>query len=211
MVIYASQLMLLLGAAITIAIFACSSDAATRPWSVRYLVGLLIATPALLWPLWNGVTTRLPVFFPALKQRTSLALFARRVVLVLLVCLFAGEMFFAIPEMPASAADNAQVSALTHDLLQRGITRVYSGYWQCDRFAFITQEKLICATIWPPNLVRSHSRYQPYDAIVQSDPDAAYVFLPDTDYTQSMDQQIAKEHWPYHKITLDGYSVYLHN
>lgn len=211
MVIYASQLMLLLSATITIAIFALSADAATRPWSVRYLVGLLVATPALLWPLWNGVTTRLPVFSPTVKQQTSLALLARRIVLVLLVCLFAGEMLSTTAEMPTYAADNAQVNALTHDLVQRGITRIYSGYWQCDRFTFITQEKLICATIWPPNLVRSHSRYQPYDTIVQSDPDAAYVFPPDTEYTQSMDQKITKEHWPYHKIILDGYSVYLHN
>jgi hypothetical protein len=209
MVIYASQLMLLLSAALTILLFLHSADAATRPWSVRYLVGLLAVTPALLWPLWNGVTTRLPAYFPAIKQ-ASLAMLARRIVLVLLVCLFAGEMLFTTTQMSAYAADNAQVVALTHDLLQRGITRIYSGYWQCDRFTFITQEKLICATSWPTGL-GPHSRYRPYDTIVRSDPDAAYVFPPNTDYTQSMDKKIAVNGWPYHKITLDGYSVYLHN
>jgi hypothetical protein len=54
-VIEFARLMLLLSAAITIALFVTSPTAAVRPWSTRYLVGLLIALPVVLWPLWQGV------------------------------------------------------------------------------------------------------------------------------------------------------------
>ncbi len=54
-VIEFARLMLLLSAAITIALFVTSPTAAVRPWSTRYLVGLLIALPAVLWPLWQGM------------------------------------------------------------------------------------------------------------------------------------------------------------
>lgn len=209
LVIYAGQAMLLLSGVITIALFLHSADAATRPWSVRYLVGLLVVTPALLWPLWNGVRSRVPALIST-PRRASLTLVARRAVLVLLVCLFAGEMLFTTSQMPAYAADNAQVNALTHDLLQRGITRIYSGYWQCDRFIFLTQEKLICGVV-SIYLTPGLTRYTPYFTTVHNDSNSAYVFPPDTTYTQNMDKKIATEHWPYHKITLDGYSVYLHN
>ena len=52
-----ARLMLLLSAVLTIFLFITSPTAAVRPWSTRYLVGLLIALPAVLWPLWQGVKT----------------------------------------------------------------------------------------------------------------------------------------------------------
>src|SRR5207245_982422 len=50
-----ARLMLLLGGWVTLLLFAASSSAAQRPWSTRYLIGLLIIIPALLWPIVDGL------------------------------------------------------------------------------------------------------------------------------------------------------------
>jgi hypothetical protein len=208
-VIYTAQLMLLLAAALTIALFAHSSNAALRPWSTRYMIGLLVATPALLWPLWNGISILLPRF-SAFARLALLGKFFRYTLLILLMCLFAAETLHnAIIQMPMITLDNAQANAITHDLVQMDVTRIYSGYWQCDRFIFLTQEKLICAVVndyMSPWL----TRYQPYYDIVHADPNAAYVF-PQQDIAaqQSFAQKIDGHPRSFRKLTMDGYVVYL--
>lgn len=206
-VIYSAQLMLLLAAAITIALFAFSSNAAARPWSTRYLVGLEVALPAVLWPLWNGVNTRLPRFSPE-QTAAFWALFCRRGLLVLLLCLFAAETFATTAQMPANVADNAQVSVLTHDLMHMGITHIYSGYWQCDRFIFQTQEGLICAVI-SPDTSRGPTRYQPYYTIVHNDPNSSYVFPTGSEYDNNFHHKIVTQHLAFKQIFMDGYTVYV--
>lgn len=140
--------------------------------------------------------------------------------------MFAFEMGQTTTQMVANAADNAQVEALTHDLLARGITHIYSGYWQCDRFIFVTQEKLICAAMHD-DMTPDLTRYAPYKAIVDADPQAVYVF-PDSpepsSFVRNLDAVLAHhfDHLPakllnevaplhlnlLHKHQLDGYAVY---
>lgn len=206
-VIYSAQLMLLLAAAITIALFAFSSNAAVRPWSTRYLVGLEVALPAIIWPLWNGVNTYLTRFSPV-QSPALWALIFRRGLLALLLCFFAVETFATTAQMPANVADNAQVNALTRDLIHMGVTRLYSGYWQCDRFMFQTQEGLICAVVsidMSPGL----TRYQPYYTIVHNDPDAAYVFVPGSTYDSGFQKKFASQKQAFEQIFMDGYVVYI--
>jgi hypothetical protein len=208
-VIYTAQLMLLLAAILTIALFAHSSNAALRPWSTRYMIGLLVATPALLWPLWNGINIYLPRFSVSARL-ALLTKFLRRALLVSLVCLFAAEMLHnAIIQMPMVTLDNAQGNAITHDLVQMGVTHIYSGYWQCDRFIFLTQEKLICAAV-SDDMSPGWTRYQPYYDIVHADPNAAYVFpQQDTAAQQSFAQKIDGHPRSFRRLTMDGYVVYL--
>jgi hypothetical protein len=206
-VIYTAQLALLLAAALTIALFLFSSDSSSRPWSTRYMVGLAVAMPALLWPLWNGVNSSLPRFLAA-PSPAKLALLCRRIVLILLVCLFASETFAATTSMAGNVAGDARTAAITHDLLQRGITRIYSGYWQCDLFTFQTQEKLICADD-SEDLTPGLTRYQPYRAIVDSDPNAAYVFPQGSVYASNLELKIARDHLKFERLLLDGYVVYV--
>jgi len=47
-IVHFSHLMILLSAAITLYLYVRSPLSGLRPWSTRYLVGLLIATPAVL-------------------------------------------------------------------------------------------------------------------------------------------------------------------
>jgi len=211
-VIYMAQLMLLLSAAITIALFAHSSNAASRPWSTRYLVGLLVATPALLWPLWNGARTIIATDFPQ-RGRARLCAVARWAMLVLLIGLFAAETLSTTTDMPAIRADNTQVNAVTQKLIQMGITHIYSGYWQCDRFIFLTQEKITCAVVMQ-ELSPGLTRYARYARIVYADPNAAYVFpqnsLFETDFDleTNFELMMGQTNQHFQKMVIDGYVVY---
>jgi len=55
-ILQSARLALLASAFLTMALYVVSPEAALFPVATsRYLIGLLIATPAILWPLWNGV------------------------------------------------------------------------------------------------------------------------------------------------------------
>jgi hypothetical protein len=212
-VIYTAQLMLLTSALLTIALFAHSSNAALRPWSTRYMIGLLVATPALLWPLWNGINTCLPRFSVP-ERRALFSRLAVSIVLALLVCFVAVETVNnVVTQMPGITVDDAQANAITHDLVQMRITHIYSGYWQCDRFIFLTQEKLICAVV-NIDMLPGLTRYQPYYDTVHADPNAAYVFptdAADAAYTQSFEQKIDGHPRSFRKLLMDGYVVFIPN
>jgi hypothetical protein len=207
-VTYAAQLMLLLAAAITLLLFLFSTNAASRPWSTRYLVGLLIALPAVLWPLWNGINTYLARFSSA-PEPAYLVLAFRRVALILLICLLGGETIVtAAQQAPANLADNAQVEVITHDLARLGITRFYSGYWQCDRFIFQTREALTCAVV-NPDLSPGLTRYHPYAIAVRNDPGAAYVFPANSIYASAFESLHAGQQQAFRQILINVYVIYV--
>jgi hypothetical protein len=54
LVIQVARLALLLCAVIPLALYLKSPLSGLKPWSTRYLIGLLVAFPAVLWPLWRG-------------------------------------------------------------------------------------------------------------------------------------------------------------
>ncbi|HEU5230725.1 MAG TPA: hypothetical protein VFU49_23080 [Ktedonobacteraceae bacterium] len=205
-VLYTAQLMLLFSVVITVALFAHSSIAAVRPWSTRYLIGLLIATPALLWPLWNGVRCTSAAGWSGWR-RVRLLTLARWTLLALLIGLFATETLSTTADMPTIRADTAQVNIVTQKLIQMGITHIYSGYWQCDRFIFQTQEKLICAVLME-DLSPGLTRYARYSMIVHADPNAAYVFPQDSPYATNFEREMIRPYRHFQKIAIDGYVIY---
>ena len=204
-VIEFARLMLLLSAAITIALFVTSPTAAVRPWSTRYLVGLLIALPAVLWPLWHGIRTtvlRNTGAFPlVLAFRSSIVL------LIGLVFLIGTIAIFTL--VPSIQALNQQDNVLTHDLAQAGITHVYSDYWTCDRLIFLTQERLICGVVDEATTGPDLNRYIPYYTAVRADPHSAYLFVVGSVYANAFAQRIATTHAQYRKLLFVGYVVYV--
>ncbi len=201
-----AQLMLLLSAAITIFLFAHSPNAASRPWSTRYLVGLLIATPAVLWPLWNGIGNGIAPFSHRMRH-IRLMTFFRRTILILLLFLFAVEMLYTTTQIPSIEARNAQDKVIKQYLIHTGALHIYSGYWECDRFIFLTQEKIICSVV-NEDMSAGLTRYAPYYAIVHADPSAAYVFPQNSTYERIFEEKIAYSNEQFQKIILDGYVVY---
>jgi hypothetical protein len=70
-------------------------------------------------------------------------------------------------------------------LLQRGITRVYTDYWTCDRIAFQTRERIVCAVVGE-DLSRGHDRYGPYRPLVAADAGAAWLLPLGTPYAAAL-------------------------
>jgi hypothetical protein len=77
----------------------------------------------------------------------------------------------AVPDGQAGAHDERMLIA-TLDRLH--VSRFYSEYWTCNRLAFATRERMVCATL-SDDLHPGFDRYLPYRDVVAADPGAAYV------------------------------------
>lgn len=152
------RLSILASAGLTVAAYAASQAPQDAPANrARYLIGLLVATPAVIHPLWRFRWTGRPVVLAAAAVLALGTVAAFR---------------------DAYRADQqAGPEALTQALLDRGVTRVYTGYWTCNRLAFASKERIVCAVVdsHPDGLRHGLDRYLPYRATVLADPGAAYV------------------------------------
>lgn len=202
------RLSLLVGGGGTLLLYTLSPNAVVYPVATsRYLIGLLIVTPALLYLLWAGLSALKP-FLLALSSRFTLSapvergsMVVGRVILgVVIVTLAFGTFstFTGIPSAPvASAADNVYLTQYTtqhldvpatqalnrqqSDLIQRllrmNVRYIYSDYWTCDRLIFQSHEQIICSVLKMNTLQAGLNRYAPYGSAVHAAQDAAYVLL----------------------------------
>ncbi len=175
-----SRLCLLSSAGIILAVYSVSEAPQLLPVShARYLVGLLIVTPAIIWPLWDGAKIMKLYGGRGISKRarshaTTWVFISRGLLLFLGVLFLIGTMsLFA--ELPATQAFNRQQDELITNLQRIGATHIYSDYWSCDRISFVSQEKIICAVI-DNNLQPTHNRFNQYYTIVNADPHSAYVY-----------------------------------
>jgi 4-amino-4-deoxy-L-arabinose transferase-like glycosyltransferase len=200
-VLHFARLMLIFSGLLTIVFFLHSTLAAAKPYSVRYLIGLMIVLPAVLWPLWNNIER------PSLGANlTVLWTIFRYSLLVFVVIIIVGPTVAVIPEIPSAQAYSAQDQKLVHDLEQRGITRFYTEYWTCDRLAFLSQEKLICSDVNTDLKLSLVNRISSYTSFVARYPRAPYV-VPVGAYTKALDNNPEIILY-YHRVMLDGYAIY---
>ena len=217
-----ARLMLLCSAASTLYLFVSSPISAAFPTTSRYLIGLLISTPALISPLWglahdNGTTSqRMPsekndlsknVRFPFVLNFSTLKIALRRGVLLLIGILLLVGTINAFREIPTVLAYNQQQDALIHDLTRLKITHFYTDYWTCDSIVFLSKEHLICASV-DDSLLLHYNRYLPYSAAVKADPNAAYVFPNGVSQIPSIAKKAALSAGHYRRFVLDGYVIY---
>jgi len=202
---HVARFMLLGSAVLAIGVYALSSGPMSWPGiHSRYLIGLLIVTPAVIAPLWNAVSTiKLPI--ESLAKVKAVA--AGAVFLVIGTLLLVGTIN-TFREIPANNVTNQQQEALINDLLHIGATHIYTDYWTCDRIAFISNERIICGVL-DPDLIGTHNnRYMPYLAIVEADPHSAYVFLVNSPQAATMARQAVTPGAHYQRFLFDGYIVY---
>jgi hypothetical protein len=172
-----------------------------------YLVGLLIVTPAVFWPLWVGMKQ-------VGKHVTILARGRRLICIgafsVLCVLFLLGPIMTFWQDVPKDQVENARQQALIDNLLQRGITRIYTEYWTCNRIAFMTNERIICAVLGS-NLNPTLNRYEQYYPIVHADPRAAYVFEKTKDrlHLAAVEKMLVSSGTPYRYYDFAGYGVYV--
>ena len=233
-----ARLALLATSALTLFLYIISPDSALFPVATsRYLIGLLISTPVILWPLWNGVNIVKPLFLK-LFSRHSVAIrleqmsrVARYVVLAGIgLILFIGtqSIFTGIPAAPpveqhwgrfatqvndqhldlaATRALNRQQFGLIDDLLGIKAVHIYSDYWTCNRLIFQSRERIICASL-RDNLLTGQNRYLPYLRIVRADAHAAYVFPLGSPQAGLFAQHTRRSYNRYKHYIFDDYVVY---
>jgi hypothetical protein len=206
-ILHAARLILVLAVTLTLALYALSPTSGLRPWSTRYLTCLLVATPALLAPLW-GVNSSIPL----LSQRLGgfLGILRRAFIALILLSLLASTAMLA-QVVPAAVAYNQSEHQLISDLLSKHITRVYSEYWTCGRIMFQSREKIICAVV-DFDAVVQHNRYMPYVGTVEADPDAPYIFpLGDAYalYVKNFTKELVHSPVKYQRSVFDNYVVFI--
>ena len=202
-VIHFARLMILFAAGITLLLYASSPLSGLKPWSTRYLVGLLIAVPAVLWPLWSGFDN----LKLSLRKSAKFLMGLKLGILVLISLTILAGMVAMFASLPSVEADNQQQEALVQDLLRIGATRVYVEYWTGYRLMFQSQEHIICAI--PPGLIAPGSeRYYPYNGIVSADPHAVSLFPEGSPDAIAFAKRIAHSRQHYQRFVFDGYVVY---
>ncbi len=199
---YFTQLMLIGSTLLLLVVYTGSSAAGLAPWSTsRYLTGVLIALPAVLWPLWRaGATIKRKLLAYSLK--------ALSVALLLAVLLsFAFGWFHTLQSIPAAQTQIRQDADLINTLLSRGIRHMYTDYWTCDRIAFESEERIICSVV-DEQLQPGVNRYPPYTALVRSDVHASWVFPLGSPQSHTFEQALQKAGEAISSFTHDGYVIY---
>ena len=196
-----SHFVLLGSAAIDIAAYSVSSAPAGWPgYHSRYLIGLLIITPALVAVLWGMVQG-------ARTNWQRLRVYAGRTVLVLVfvVCIIGTFMLFS--EVPQTQAQTQRQMSLINYLVQTGHTHFYTEYWTCDKLAFESNERVTCAVL-EPNLAvfPQHNRVPGYYNAVSHDLRAAYAFPQGSPQIPLLDKKLSKQR--YTRTVVGGYVVW---
>jgi hypothetical protein len=203
-----ARLMLLASAVITLLLYALSTAPAVWPATTsRYLHCLLIATPAIIWPLWVAASAIGPP--TALFAKIRMA-FGQGMLMLIGVAFVVGTSSI-FSNVSLANAITQQQETLVKQLESMGIKHFYTDdYWSCNRVAFQSREQLVCDVINPDlKPVPSKNRYWPYVLIVQSDPHAAYVLPAADPGTTPIVKKAHLASQNYQRFVFDGYIIYL--
>jgi hypothetical protein len=198
------RLMLLASVGLTLLLYAIAPSSATSPENAfRYLICLLLAIPALLWPIWQGLSVQRI----SLNWRAKAGLLLRGGLLLLVAATFASGTVRTLMQIPTAQAVYQYQETLVQDLLHVGATRVYADYWTCNTLTFLSQEKIICSVL-DEHLNPGYDRYLPYRFIVRAAPRPTYVFPPGTQQAEAMKQRVLLASFHYRAYIFEGYLVY---
>lgn len=199
-----TRLMLLVSAGLTIVLYLRTPAPVTQPVdNARYLICILISTPALLWPLWQSAGKL--SYDRRWRQRVS-ALLSISLLLLISITLLTrtAAVFKAIPD----AQENfRQQHALAVGLLHMGATRIYTDYWTGNRLIFESHEQIIASDV-KPDLTRYPDRYSPYTDIVRSAAHPVYVFCADCPQASALERYLISAKIPFQRVPLTNYLVY---
>jgi hypothetical protein len=203
-VCYFARLMLLASACLTILLFALSPVSALDPWlNTRYLFCLLVATPAIIAPLWEHLRS----LILNSSWKAKLLAVAKGAVLVYIAVILAMGYVNSVKDIPAAQQFNQQQNALMANLLHLGATHIYSEYWTCDRIIFLSNEHIICGVV-TNHIEPGYNRYEPYYTAVTNDPHAFYVFPIGSSPAFHFARIIAFKHQHFQRFIFDGYIVF---
>lgn len=221
--LHAARLALVASGLLVLAAYVVNPIAARAPWpSSRYLIGLLLTFPAVLWPIWSLRSISVPVWIgrggqrpydanvsaakPTPPWRPRAAPFLRWALLLLIAFVLVRGTIGAVAGAASAAATSNPQHTLIASLERAGVTHIYTDYWNCDSIAFQTRERIICAVL-NDTLAPGYNRYGPYVAAVRADPCAAYVLPAGSSMAAAFARQPPRG-VAYHHTAFDGYEVY---
>ena len=198
------RLMLLGSVILTLLSYVTSPKSAVPPViSYRYLLYALVAAPAILWPLWNGLRLE----NAQSNKQLNASILLRRGLLLLIFLTFMSGTVRTFADIPAAQAAYQQEGTLVQDLLKIGATRIYSEYWTCNRLTFRSREQIICSVL-DDQLKPGFDRYLPYRSIVRAAPHPTYVFPLGSSSANALKQKMQSSSTPYRVYIFEGYLVY---
>ena len=225
-----ARLLLLLSAALSFALYATSPGAALSPaTNTRYLICMLVALPAVLWPLWPRATTTstglhpltpdLPQSSQAVSKDEKRSFTEKRwpfpfilqgSILLLIAFMFISGTIRVVADIPAAQETYNKQQGLIEYLELIGATRIYTDYWTCYRIAFQSNEKIICANLtedlkYGPDSV---NRYTPYYEQVQAVSQPTYVFPRQSLQATNFARQMQAHNISYKYSEFGDYIVY---
>jgi hypothetical protein len=200
---YLARFLLLVAAVLTL--YSFSVSAAPISWAGshgRYLIGLLVATPALVWPLYEGAKYARE----QVGRWRRIAGIACASILVGITIMTLVGTGITLQEVPSVQAGYQHDQTFISQLLSIGAVHIYTDYWTCDKIAFESQERVICGVV-DANLQPTHNREARYYQIVSQDKSAAYAFLP-SEMPPALAQLIVHNRAGYRHFVFQGYDVY---
>ena len=209
-----ARLVLLGSAGLTLLLFTSGPVSAAFPEYARYLVGLLIATPALIAPLWglshdsHQESSSASKQYPYAVHLSAVSLVLRRGILLFIGVILLLGTISIFHEVPTAQAVNQQQNALIRDLLRIKATHIYStDYWTCNRLAFLAKEQIICAVV-NDRLQNIATRPPRYYSIVKADPLSVIMFPEGSAQSSAIAKRVALSAGRYRRFVFDGYVVY---
>ncbi len=204
-----ARLLLLLSAALSFALYATSPGAALSPaTNTRYLICVLVALPAVLWPLWHGYDLYRAV--DMMEKRGLFSFLLRGGILLLIAAMFISGTGRILVDIPNAQTTYAHQQALIEHLEHIGATRIYTDYWTCYRLTFQSNESIICAPL-TEDLQRgpeSVNRYEPYYKQVRNTTQPTYVFPKESAQAANFAHQTQARSVRYMYSELGDYVIY---
>ncbi len=201
-----SQLLLVGSALLAISAYSLSSAPMGWPgYHSRYLIGLLIVMPAVIAPLWNVASNVYTMDF-AQKWLRVLTINGGRIALAAVALVYLAGTLMLFSEVPRTQAANQRQTDLINVLVASGHPHIYTEYWECNKIAFESNERVICGVL-DTNLQPSHNRTPDYWNSVHADAHAAYVFSTGSPQVALLDKKLAPS--KYERRVMDGYVVWL--
>ena len=201
------RLLLLISALGTLLLFAVSPVSATSPSpTARYLICVLVALPAVLWPIWRG----LPQALLTMKGwRTRSSSLVRGCVLAFLLVIYVVGTCAIFPEISNAQRYYDDQNALVQKLLSLNATRIYSEYWTCNRLTFQSQEKIICSAL-DERLGPGFDRYVAYQHILKATHNPTYAFPQGWPQIQALDNRMRSGKFArtYQRLTFHNYVIF---
>ncbi|HYB01375.1 MAG TPA: hypothetical protein VED37_14245 [Ktedonobacteraceae bacterium] len=205
-----ARLMLLGSGALWLLLFASSAAAEFTPRaSCRYLICLLLAAPAVLWPLWQGIGNVIIRAKPGQRPvRSYFVLSAMALGVIVAVYLMGtGDI---IANIPSAQSTSQRTSMLIQELLNHGATRVYSDYSTCNLLIFQSNERVICSVL-DDHLQPGFNRYPRYRTMVEAAPHPAYIFPGTSAQVQALTSTSIAYDGEYQRLLLGGYIIYYYS